>query len=96
MCASTSAMHSTWSASASRWTTRSSPAILLKWSTRSRCGTTKIGPVTVEVREPVGGDWEVVNSNYKWTKLDATTIGFSIPVEKDGAATLDYRVRVKW
>ncbi len=56
----------------------------------------KDGPVTVEVREPVGGDWEVVDSNYKWTKLDATTIGFSIPVEKDGTATLDYRVRVKW
>jgi len=56
----------------------------------------KDGPVTVEVREPVGGDWEVVDSNYKWTKLDATTIGFEIPVDKDGASTLDYRVRVKW
>ena len=56
----------------------------------------KDGPATVEVREPVGGDWEVVNSNYKWTKLDASTIGFQIPVEKDGTATLDYRVRVKW
>jgi hypothetical protein len=56
----------------------------------------KDGPVTVEVREPIGGDWEVQNSNYKWTKLDATTIGFEIPVEKDGAATLDYRVRVTW
>jgi hypothetical protein len=56
----------------------------------------KDGPVTVEIREPLGGDWEVVNSNFKWTKLDATTIGFLIPVEKDGTATLDYRVRVKW
>jgi hypothetical protein len=56
----------------------------------------KDGPVTVEVREPIGGDWEVVNSNYKWMKLDATTIGFSIPVDKDGTSTLDYRVRVKW
>jgi len=56
----------------------------------------KDGPVTVEVREPVGGDWEVVNSTYKWTKLDATTIGFEIPVDKDGTSTLDYRVRVKW
>jgi hypothetical protein len=56
----------------------------------------KDGPVTVEVREPVGGDWEVVNSNYNWTKLDATTIGFEIPVDKDGTSTLDYRVRVKW
>lgn len=56
----------------------------------------KDGPVTVEVREPVGGDWEVVNANYKWTKLDSTSIGFEIPVEKDGSAALDYRVRVKW
>lgn len=53
-------------------------------------------PVTVEAREPIGGDWEVLNSNLKWTKLDATTIGFEIPVAKDGTATLDYRVRVKW
>jgi len=53
-------------------------------------------PVTVEAREPIGGDWEVVNSNRKWTKLDATTISFEIPVEKNGTATLDYRVRVKW
>jgi hypothetical protein len=56
----------------------------------------KDSKVTVEVREPIGGDWEVLNSNFKWTKLDATTLGFSIPVEKDGTATLDYRVRVKW
>jgi len=56
----------------------------------------KDGPVTVEVREPIGGDWDVLNSNYKWTKLDATTLGFEIPIEKDGTSTLDYRVRVKW
>jgi hypothetical protein len=56
----------------------------------------KDAPVTVEVREPVGGDWEVVSSNFQWTKLDSSTIGFQIPVEKDGTATLDYRVRVKW
>jgi hypothetical protein len=56
----------------------------------------KDSAVNVEVREPVGGDWEVVNSNYKSTKLDSSTIGFQIPVEKNGTATLDYRVRVKW
>ena len=56
----------------------------------------KESAVTVEVREPVGGDWEVMSSNFKWTKLDVGTIGFSIPVEKDGTATLDYRVSVKW
>jgi hypothetical protein len=37
-----------------------------------------------------------VSSNYKWTKLDSQAIGFEIPVDKDGTATLDYRVRVKW
>src|SRR5271156_5220515 len=51
----------------------------------------KDGPVTVEVREPVGGDWEVVDSNFKPMKLDSTTIGFEVPVEKDGAATLTLR-----
>jgi hypothetical protein len=56
----------------------------------------KSGPVTIEVREPIGGDWEVLSSNYKWTKLDAFSLGFDVPVEKDGTATLDYRVRVKW
>jgi hypothetical protein len=56
----------------------------------------KDGPASVEVREPVGGDWEVVSSNFQWTKLDSSTIGFQIPVAKDGEATLDYRVRVKW
>jgi hypothetical protein len=56
----------------------------------------KDSDVTVEVREPVGGDWEVLNSTYKPVKLDSSTIGFEIPVEKNGSATLDYRVRVKW
>jgi hypothetical protein len=56
----------------------------------------KDSAVTVEVREPVGGDWEVMNSNFKPMKLDSTTIGFQIPVEKDGSATLTYRVKVKW
>ena len=56
----------------------------------------KDSAVNVEVREPVGGDWEVVNSNFKPEKLDSATIGFEVPVEKDGSATLTYRVRVKW
>jgi hypothetical protein len=56
----------------------------------------KDGPVTVDVREPIGGDWQVENSNFPSTKLDAGTIDFQIPVDKDGTATLDYRVRVTW
>ena len=56
----------------------------------------KDAPVTVEIREPVGGDWEILNSNFKETKLDSGTIEFEIPVAKNDAATLDYRVRVHW
>jgi hypothetical protein len=56
----------------------------------------KDSDVNVEVREPIGGDWEILKSNYKWNKLDATTVSFDIPVEKNGSSTLSYRVRVKW
>jgi hypothetical protein len=53
-------------------------------------------PVTVEVREPLGGDWEIVSSNFTSNKLDARSVGFDIPVSKDGTSKLTYRVRVKW
>jgi hypothetical protein len=53
-------------------------------------------PVMVEVREPLGGDWEIVNSNFTANKLDARTVGFEVPVAKDGTSKLTYRVRVKW
>jgi hypothetical protein len=56
----------------------------------------KDSDVTVEVREPIGGDWEVEKSNYKPEKLDSSTLSFQIPVAKNGSSTLDYRVRVKW
>lgn len=56
----------------------------------------KTAPVTVEVREPVGGDWTIVKSNYDAKKLTSSAISFSVPVEKDGTTTLDYRVQVKY
>jgi hypothetical protein len=56
----------------------------------------KESDVSVEVREPIGGDWEVEKSNYKSEKLDSTTLRFQVPVAKNGTSTLDYRVRVKW
>lgn len=56
----------------------------------------KDSAVTVEVREPIGGDWEVLNSNLKWDKLDSSTLGFEVPVDKNGTSTLTYKVRVKW
>jgi hypothetical protein len=56
----------------------------------------KDAPITVQVREPLGGDWEILNSNFKGTKLDSGTIEFEVPVAKNDDATLDYRVRVRW
>jgi hypothetical protein len=56
----------------------------------------KAGPVTVEVNEPIGGDWEMVNSTYKFTKAAAFAAQFDVPVDKDGTSVLKYRVRVRY
>ncbi|HEV2522742.1 MAG TPA: DUF4139 domain-containing protein [Candidatus Acidoferrales bacterium] len=56
----------------------------------------KDGPITVEVNEPIGGDWEMVNSTYKFTKTAAFAAQFEVPVDKDGASVLKYRVRVRY
>jgi hypothetical protein len=53
-------------------------------------------PVTVEVNEPIGGDWEMVSSTYKSTKTAAFAAQFQVPVDKDGTSVLKYRVRVKY
>ena len=56
----------------------------------------KSGPATVIVNEPIGGDWEMVSSSFKAEKTAAFAARFNVPVEKDGEATLAYRVRVKY
>ncbi len=53
-------------------------------------------PVTVQVNEPIGGDWEMLNSTYKATKTAAFAAQFEVPVKANGEAVLKYRVRTKW
>jgi len=53
-------------------------------------------PVTVQVNEPIGGDWDMLSSTYKATKTAAFAARFIVPVAKDGASVLIYRVRAKW
>jgi hypothetical protein len=53
-------------------------------------------PVMVEVNEPIGGDWEMLDSTFKYTKTAAFAAQFQVPVEKDGTSVLRYRVRVHW
>ncbi len=56
----------------------------------------KDAPITIEVNEPIGGDWEMISSTYKFTKTAAFAAQFQVPVDKDGTSVLKYRVRVKY
>jgi hypothetical protein len=51
---------------------------------------------TVTVREPMGGDWELVESSHPGKKKDAGTLEFEIDVPARQEVKLAYRVRVKW
>ncbi|GAC1619703.1 MAG: DUF4139 domain-containing protein [Candidatus Acidiferrum sp.] len=53
-------------------------------------------PVTVQVNEPIGGDWEMLSSSYKFTKTAAFAAQFNVPVAANGSAILKYRVRARW
>ena len=52
--------------------------------------------VEVDVFEPVGGDWEILRASHEYTKHDAHTFTFRVPVAKRGAEKIRYRVRVRW
>jgi hypothetical protein len=56
----------------------------------------KDSAITVELNEPIGGDWEMLSSNFKFTKTAAFAAQFQVPVEKDGTATVKYRARARW
>jgi len=56
----------------------------------------KAVPVTVEVNEPIGGTWRMLQSTFSWTKTDAWAAQFPVPVPADGTSVLRYRVRVTY
>jgi hypothetical protein len=53
-------------------------------------------PINVEVNEPIGGDWEMLNSTYKYTKTAAWAAQFQVPVSANGTSVLKYRIRARW
>jgi hypothetical protein len=53
-------------------------------------------PISVQVNEPIGGDWEMLTSSYKFTKTEAFAAQFDVPVKANGTAVLKYRIRAKW
>jgi hypothetical protein len=53
-------------------------------------------PVTVQVIEPVPGDWQVLHATHTANKVEAHTLRFDVPIAREGAAKLTYRVRVRY
>ena len=53
-------------------------------------------PITVVVNEPIGGDWTMLDSNFKYEKTAAFAAQFQVPVAADAESVLKYRVRVQW
>ena len=53
-------------------------------------------PITVEVNEPIGGDWQMLSSTYEAKKTGAFAAQFEVPVAANSSSVLRYRVRVKW
>jgi hypothetical protein len=56
----------------------------------------KAAPITVEVNEPIGGTWRMLQTTHPHTRTDAWAAQFQVPVAKDGEAVLRYRVRVTY
>ena len=56
----------------------------------------KGAPVTVEVNEPIGGTWRMLQASHQWTKTDAWAAQFKVPVGADGTSVLRYKVRVTY
>jgi hypothetical protein len=52
--------------------------------------------VTVQVLEPMPGDWEMISNSHPFTKETSGTARFKVPVPAEGSTKLTYRVRVRW
>ncbi|HTT33670.1 MAG TPA: DUF4139 domain-containing protein, partial [Methylomirabilota bacterium] len=48
----------------------------------------KDAPIVVQVNEPIGGEWEMLSSTFKYTKTAAFAAQFTVPVAKDGTSVL--------
>lgn len=53
-------------------------------------------PVTVQVMEPIGGEWTMVKTSHPNTKPSAFQAQWNVPVPAGGETVLTYRVRVKY
>jgi len=51
--------------------------------------------VTVELEEPMTGDWEILKSSHKSQRIDASTLRFEVTVKPDDEVIVSYRVQTK-
>lgn len=58
----------------------------------------KTEPVEVLVKETLyrWNNWEITESNQKWTKYDSNAIHFPVKVDKDGEQVITYTVKYTW
>jgi hypothetical protein len=56
----------------------------------------KAAPITVQVNEPIAGDWRMLSSTYTAKKTEAWAAQFEVPVAAGAESVLQYRVRVRW
>ena len=52
--------------------------------------------ISIEVNEPIGGTWRMLQASHRWTKTEAWAAQFIAPVAADGTALVRYRVRVTY
>ena len=52
--------------------------------------------IVVKVVEPIPGDWRMLSASHAFTKSEAFMAEFQIPVQKDDATKLTYRVRMRY
>jgi hypothetical protein len=55
----------------------------------------KDAPISVQVNEPVAGDWQLLSATHEGRKTDAFALQFEVPVPASGETVLRYRVRVR-
>ncbi len=45
---------------------------------------------------PCHSDWDVIRTSHPHEKLQASTVGWNVPVPNEGEAKLSYRIRVRF
>ncbi len=56
----------------------------------------KKNDITVDIVEPMIGDWQIVKSSMDYEKKDAFSIIFHLPVKAESAGDVSYRVRIRF